>query len=171
VKGIRHILNHHPDDASLTWPLVSHGEYLTSAMYSANFQLLTKYNFTFDVQLNPHQYQALLGLIRQHPGVPVAIDHLGTLRLTPDSQENLKLIESWKTQVRRLAAEPQVFMKLSMLWFTSGNSHACDVENCKDLMVQPLVRYVIDVFGPHRCMFASNYPVCTSPIVRVTASA
>lgn len=43
VVGIRMILNHHPEDASLTWPQVEHGDFFTSDKFRAGcVPLLTR---------------------------------------------------------------------------------------------------------------------------------
>ena len=57
----------------------------------------------------------------------------------------------WREGMRALAAMPQVFCKISEL----GLLHAAwTVESNRRVVVE-----AIDIFGPSRCMFASNFPV------------
>ena len=93
--------------------------------------------------------------VRQVPGVPVVIDHLGCLKLT-GGDEDAAALAVWREGMKALAAVPHVHMKLSMLPYTLSGWH----EKAEAAAtVRGLVREVIALFGVKRCMFASNYPV------------
>lgn len=72
-----------------------------------NFALLGKYNFSFDFQGNPHQLLAAAALFKQHPNIPVVIDHLGTLYLRgeEDKSESLRV---WREGLQAMAKLPHV---------------------------------------------------------------
>lgn len=59
MRGIRQILNHHPTNPNLTWPKVERPNYLTSEDWKSGYALLEKYNFSFDLQINPHQLKVI----------------------------------------------------------------------------------------------------------------
>ena len=149
VVGVRHIINHEP-----SWPNVRE-DYLSNAVFRANYALLAQHKLSFDMQLNPHQMLAAAEFVASVPGVPVVIDHLGCLKLTGGDGDAASLAV-WRAGLTALAAVPHVFMKLSMLPYTLAGWH----ENAEAAAtVRGLVREVIALFGTSRCMFASNYPV------------
>lgn len=65
TRGIRQILNHHPTNSKLIWPKVERSDYLTSEDWRSNYQLLQKYNLSFDLQINPHQLKVNFFLFKK----------------------------------------------------------------------------------------------------------
>lgn len=72
-------------------------------------------------------------IAERHPGLPIAIDHLGA----PAS-------ETWQHDLERAAQYPQVYCKLSGLT-RFGEPRA-------------YVRHAMALFGPQRLMFGSDWP-------------
>ena len=150
--GVRMILNHHPDDSSLTWPQVESGELLRSSIFRQGMTLLDQRNLSFDLSCNPHQIEDAVKVFRDFPGIRVIINHFGFLHDGEDeTHERL-----WREGMRALAALPNIYVKLSMFWFAMEGFHQ---DPSKEERVRGLVREMIDTFGCDRCMFASNYPV------------
>ncbi len=53
MKGIRQIINHHPENPGLTWPKVHSGDYLTTdEKFRRGYALLQKYGLSFDLQVS-----------------------------------------------------------------------------------------------------------------------
>lgn len=150
--GVRMILNHHPDNAALTWPQVEHGGFMRSPLFREGLALLEKYNLTFDLSCNPHQIEDAVAVFRDFPGVRVVINHLGFIHDGEDQAHEAL----WRRGMHALAELPNMHIKLSMLWFARSGYHQ---DAAKEADVRSFVREVIDIFGPERCMFASNYPV------------
>ena len=146
------ILNHHSENMDLTWPQVEHGEFLRSSIMGEGMALLEKHNLAFDLSCNPHQVADAVTLLKQFPALPVVVNHLGFFH---DGEQDTHE-ELWREGIRAMAALPNIFMKLSMLWFGRDGYH---LEAEKEVKIRSLVREVIDAFGCERCMFASNYPV------------
>lgn len=140
VKGIRQILNwsenskytagNRPDD-------------LTNKLWIKNFGLLKKYNLSFDMQICPEQMADAVKLAHRYPDISIVIDHAG---MPIPEYRSL-----WESGVFNLSKYPNVFVKIS--GFGMFNHHWT-----KDSVVK-YVEYVINCFGPERCMFASNFPV------------
>lgn len=150
VKGIRQILNHHPTNANLTWPNVTE-DFLKNETWKKNFGKLAQYNFSFDMQLNPHQIEDAVDLIKKHPNITIIINHIATLHLPEDNLERSAAIELWKTGISKLAALPNVYIKISMLGFTAPDWPT-------NPTVKDAVRHVITHFTTSRCMVVSNFP-------------
>ncbi len=147
VKAIRQVLNVAPD-----WPRNGAnglGELLDNPQFGRGYAQLGKFGLGFEMQLNPHQYLKGARLAALHPDVPVVINHLGT-PLLQDLQGGGPVF--WEGMTALSAAGDHVFIKISMLGYI-------DPEWDKNPLVTDAVLRVIDLFGAHRCFFASNYPV------------
>lgn len=151
-RGVRMILNHHPDNPDLTWPQVEHGDFLHSSIFQEGIALLGEKGFSFDLQCNPHQLEDAATVFGKFPQTRVILNHLGLMHDGEDEAHE----EMWRNGMRALAEVPHVYAKLSMLWFARNNFHQDGVEEAK---IRNMVREVVDLFGCDRCMFASNYPV------------
>ena len=77
---------------------------------------------------------------------PIVLDHLGTpwLETTADQA-------AWNSGMRECARRENICVKISGLW-------PLDRAWRPDRIAAP-VRLVVDLFGPGRCLWASNYPV------------
>jgi predicted TIM-barrel fold metal-dependent hydrolase len=143
VRGIRHIVNWHPDPAKT---FVIRPDLLTDDRWLAGFALLRKYDLSFDLQLYPAQMEDAARLANRHPDTSVILNHAGM-----PVDRNAEGIAQWRRGMRALAANPNVSVKISGLgmldWHWTTDS------------IRPFVLETIDIFGADRSMFASNFPV------------
>jgi predicted TIM-barrel fold metal-dependent hydrolase len=142
VRGIRHILNVHPDPA-YTYMSEDH---LLDPVWQENFGLLERHGLSFDMQLYPHQMADGAALAAQHPGVQFVVNHAGMF-----ADRTLAGWRGWKNGMRALAAFPNVAVKISGLGMFD---HRWTIES-----LRPYVLETLDAFGVERAMFASNFPV------------
>ncbi|WP_033072901.1 amidohydrolase family protein [Sphingopyxis sp. MWB1] len=141
VRGIRQILNWHPDPARSYTPRDLSGD----ERWREGFGLLGKYGLSFDLQCYAGQMPGLAPLIERHPGIPVIVNHMGMPVMSdPDG------ITDWRRGMQALATLPHVSVKISGMGFIYRDWTA--------QKIAPLVEEVIDRFGPGRCMFASDTP-------------
>lgn len=141
VRGIRHIVNWHPDrQRSYT------GADLTRTdRWAAGFARLAEHGLSFDLQCYPAQMIAVARIAQRHPDVPVMVNHMGMPVLTdPDG------IADWRRGMAALARLPQVSVKLSGFGFIRRDWDAA--------LVRHFVAETIDLFGPDRLMAASDFP-------------
>lgn len=141
VRGIRHIVNWHPDPRRT----YTERDLTQDEKWRAGYALLGKYRLSFDLQCYPGQMAGLAPLIARHPETPVIINHLGMPVL--DDVDGLSV---WRQGLALLAAQPHVAIKLSGFGFIRRAWTIAEIA--------PLVREVIDLFGPQRCMFATDFP-------------
>ncbi|MBJ7444225.1 MAG: amidohydrolase family protein [Sphingobium sp.] len=141
VKGIRHIVNWHPDPKRTYGPV----DLTCDPQWQAGYGLLAKHGLSFDLQCYPGQMPGLVALIERHPDIPVIINHMGMPVLT-DPQG----IGDWRRGMAALAALPHVAVKLSGMGFIRRD---WTKEN-----IASFIRETIDLFGVERCMFASDTP-------------
>ncbi|TMJ02430.1 MAG: thioesterase [Alphaproteobacteria bacterium] len=110
------------------------------------YALLEKYRFSFDVQTPWWHLDALAELARDFPGTQIVIVHTAL----PHDRSN-DALAGWRAALEVAAAQPNVAIKISGLgrpglpWTLTANG--------------PIIRDTINIFGPERCMFASNFPV------------
>lgn len=148
VRGIRQILNWEP-----TWPFVAHGTVISSPEFEKGFALLGKHGLSFDLHINPYQMPAAAALLSKYPDVPVVVDHLGCVKFGT-ARPDQEVFEEWRAGIRALAAAgPHVHVKISMPVYADKD---WDGPNS---MVPVVVHELLDLFGPQRCMVATNYPV------------
>ena len=141
VRGVRHIINWHVDPRRTYTPRDVTGD----AAWQAGFGLLAKYGLSFDLQCYPGQMPGLAALIARHPDIPVILNHAGMPIDTGAAG-----LASWSAGMKALAALPHVAVKLSGFGFI----HRTWTRE----QIRPYVLDAIDLFGPDRCLFASDFP-------------
>ena len=90
--------------------------------------------------------EAAARLVRDFPQVTFVLMHAGMLEdRSPAGWTR------WRAGLRALAAAPNVHVKLSGL---GTFERACSVD-----LWGPVIRETVELFGPARCMFGSNFPI------------
>lgn len=136
LKGIRHQVHDEPDPRWLCRDDVRAG--LTAvAEAGLVYDLLTK---------TPH-LPAALETAQALPQLSFVVDHISKPLIGDD-------LEPWASELRALAALPNVSCKLS------GMVTEASWTDWKVSDLQPYVDVVLDAFGPGRVMFGSDWPVC-----------
>jgi predicted TIM-barrel fold metal-dependent hydrolase len=111
-----------------------------------NVAYLADYNWSFDLQVFAAQMQGAAELADSAPKVTFILQHAGMLEdLSPRGWEE------WRAGMRLLASRPNIVSKLSALGtFIHKNDPA---------HIAAIVHETIQIFGPERCLFGSNFPV------------
>ena len=94
----------------------------------------------------PPQIPRVVEILKQVPDLSVALCHCGS----PWDQSETGLTH-WREGLQQLAQLPRVHCKVSGLGMFNPSWRAQDL--------RPIVLQVIDIFGPERVMFGSNFPV------------
>ncbi|MGC5054037.1 amidohydrolase family protein [Micromonospora sp. DT48] len=136
LTGIRHLVQSEPDPAYLDRPDVRRG---IAAVGDAGL--------VFDLLVRQHQLPMAARLAHDLPQVRFVLDHLGKPALgTPE-------FDHWRRDLRALAAAPNTVAKVSGLT-TEVPRSPWTVDD-----LRPAVDHALDVFGPDRLMFGSDWPV------------
>ncbi len=135
--GIRHITQDEPDENFIVRPEVVRG-----------LKVLQKHQVPFDLLFYVQHLRHASTLAEMLPELPMVIDHLSKPRIK--SQE----IKTWRTDLVKASQYPNVFCKLS------GMVTEADWKHWKPQDLKPYVETALEAFGPERCMFGSDWPVC-----------
>lgn len=142
VRGVRHILGHTDDPDG---DRVGRPDLTALPAWERGYALLAKYALSFDLQVFPRQMAGAAAVAARHPDVPVAICHTGfPWDRSPEGRA------AWRRGMAAFAEMPHTYVKLSgpamvMIDWTAGS-------------FGDFIHASIDLFGPRRCMFASNVP-------------
>jgi len=142
-RGVRQILSHLPGRPDISFaprPLMA------DATWQRGLRAVAEAGLRFDLQLYPEQMAAAAELFSRHADMPVILDHAGSPH---DPSEDGQAL--WRAGTARLAELPQVSVKLSG-WgmFDAGWTGES---------ITPKVAHLLEVFGPERVMFGSDFPV------------
>jgi predicted TIM-barrel fold metal-dependent hydrolase len=159
---------------------------MSDAKFREGFAKLGPRNLTFDVTAFHTQLDECYDLAKAFPDTSVVIDHLGCLlRVGPYAGRDEEIFADWKAGLARLAALDNVTVKAGGLGMRmcgfDFRSRAVPPDS-KELATlwRPFIETAIDLFGPERTMFESNFPVdkgyfsyrtCWNALKRVTAGA
>ena len=138
---------------------------LGDAAFREGVATLGKYGMSFDAWLYHPQIPELTALARARPEVTIILDHIGgVLGIGPYAGKRAEVMARWKADMAELATCPNVVVKVGGLTMPiSGYGWEKDPAPPTSEALAALTRdwylYVIETFGPDRCMFESNFPV------------
>jgi L-fuconolactonase len=136
LVGFRHLVQEETDPGFLDRPDVRRG---IAAVGAAGL--------VFDLVIRSHQLPAAVRLARALPEVQFVLDHLGKPAL-PCPRD-----DGWARDLRTFAQLPNTAAKLS------GLATEADWSSWTPADLRPAVEHALDVFGPSRLMFGSDWPV------------
>jgi predicted TIM-barrel fold metal-dependent hydrolase len=143
MRGVRMQLQWHKNPE---YQFASSPDLARDPTLQKNVAYLADYGWSFDLQVFAGQMQGAAELADSAPKVTFILQHAGMIEdLSPEGWEQ------WRKGMRLLASRPNVVSKLSALGtFIHKNDPA---------HVAVVVHETIDIFGPERCLFGSNFPV------------
>ena len=133
---------------------------LRDATFRAGFACIARLGLTFDAWLYYPQFAELAELARAFPAVPIVLNHMGgPLGIGPYAGRRDEVFIAWRTGLATLASCANIVIKLGGRTMTQSGYgwHKRDAPPGSAAMT-PYMRACIDLFGPARCMFESNFP-------------
>jgi L-fuconolactonase len=137
LVGIRHQVHDEMDAQWLLRPDVDRG-----------LGVVSDAGLAYDILIRPRELPAALALARAFPDMRLVIDHLAKPPIASGE------IDEWAAQMEPFRDLPHVFCKLSGM-VTEANWTSWTPADLK-----PYVARVLDIFGPDRVMYGSDWPVC-----------
>jgi len=135
--GVRHVTQDEPDD-----------DFIVRVDVLRGLKVLETHGVPFDLLFYPRHLRHVPTLARFLPDLPMVIDHLAK----PPIKDHR--LDDWLPDFRAAAACPNVSCKLS------GMITEADWQRWTFADLKPYVRAALDLFGPDRLMFGSDWPVC-----------
>jgi L-fuconolactonase len=123
-------------------------QYFGNKVFAQGLKALAAQGFTYDLLIYHHQFPEAIRCMEQCPDLGVMLDHLGKPAIGAGE------IKKWKEQVRILAANPNVYCKLS------GMVTEADWKRWRYEDFAPYFEIAGEFFGTHRLCFGSDWPVC-----------
>lgn len=133
--------------------------------FREGYARLAKYGLSFDAWLYHTQIPELTALARANPETTIVFDHFGgPIGIGPYEGKRAEIFAQWKKDVAELASCPNVTAKLGGINMAVNGFgwHKRELPPTSDELVaatRDWYLHSIDVFGPGRCMFESNFPV------------
>lgn len=137
-KGVRPMIQDLPDD---DWMLRGDVQWA--------FQVVSDLGLTFDALGFPRHLSNFLTILKRYPDMRAVVDHCMKPQIGDHSPESFQF---WADGMTRIAAETQSFCKLSGI-VTEAKT------GCTQDDLRPYVDHVLEVFGPRRIMWGSDWPV------------
>lgn len=125
-------------------------EWIVQQKVIKHLKLLAEAQFPIDLQANPRHLPFLIQLLEEIPELWAVIDHIAKPPIYNGGE-----MEPWATEMKQLAAYPNVMCKLSGVVPGSKTKGVWTNE-----MAIPFVKHVIESFGKKKVMFGSDWPVC-----------
>ena len=138
LVGIRHQVHDEPDPRWLLRDDVQRG---IAAVGEAGL--------VYDLLVRTRELPAALETVRRNREVSFVVDHAAKPRIAAGSWD-----ADWEKALAPFSDEPNVTCKLS------GLVTEADWRSWTPEQLEPYVRRVVGWFGPQRCMFGSDWPVC-----------
>ncbi|MDQ0511547.1 amidohydrolase family protein [Ancylobacter amanitiformis] len=134
LRGLRPMLQDIPADDWIADPA------LTPAI-----EAMIEHDLAFDALVLPRHLRPLLDLATRYPALRIVIDHGAKPSITEGR------ISRWRADLAALAAQPNVWCKLSGLLTEAGGRGPA--------AVRPYAETLLDLFGAGRLIFGSDWPV------------
>lgn len=135
--GIRHITQGEKDDDFIVRDDVVRG-----------LKVLEKHQVPFDLLFYVKHLKHAATLAKKLPTLPMVIDHLAKPQIKDHK------VDGWIEHLKAAAKFPNVYCKLS------GMVTEADWKAWKPADLKPYVDAALEAFGPDRCMYGSDWPVC-----------
>jgi predicted TIM-barrel fold metal-dependent hydrolase len=164
-RGIRPQSVSYDDNLDSLKHVMGQPHLLMDPTFRAGFAQLAPMGLSCDIYVMDAQLPEVIDIARAFPGTQIILNHTGgPVGIKPYVGRREERFAYWRDQLRTLAQCPNVAIKvggfgMALCGFpTSANQPRAGSEAlAKDW--KPYVETAIELFGPRRCMFESNYPV------------
>tara|TARA_R110002033_G_scaffold143959_1_gene182052 strand:+ start:869 stop:1699 length:831 start_codon:yes stop_codon:yes gene_type:complete len=137
LKGYRHIVQEEADH-----------NFLLRSDFLRGISKLEQYGAVYDILIFPHQLGATLEFVKKFPNQKFVIDHIAK----PYIKDGF--YDGWAAMMKEVAKHENVYCKIS------GMITEADFKNWTPEQIHPYMLLTLEAFGPERCMYGSDWPVC-----------
>jgi L-fuconolactonase len=124
--------------------------YLARPEVRRGLQALADRDLAFDLVVRVDQLRACAAAAEATPSLTFVLDHLGK----PSIRDGAAGLAAWRAALTPVSEQPNVYAKLS------GLVTEADPLTWRPVDLYPFIDTALELFGPHRLMFGSDWPVC-----------
>jgi len=138
---------------------------LADRSFREGYAVLKEFDLSFDAWVYHPQIPEVADLARAFPDTTIILDHMGApLGVGPYASRREETLREWRANLAGLAKCPNVNVKVGGFGVPSFGldfSAYDDPPSSEELASawRPLIETCVELFGPTRCMFESNFPV------------
>jgi predicted TIM-barrel fold metal-dependent hydrolase len=143
VCGVRQQIHWHEKEL---YRFASRPDVMNDAAWRRGLAEVGRRGLLFELQVFPGQMRDAERLVADFPEVQFVLLHAGMIEDRSDAGW-----AEWRRGMTALAARPNLSVKLSGL----GTFR----RSCDEADWRPVIERTIDMFGPSRCLFGSNFPI------------
>jgi L-fuconolactonase len=137
-KGVRHVVQDEPDD-----------DFMMRDAFVRGIEKLDEYGLVYDILIYPKQLKCARRLAEKFPMQMFVLDHIAKPFIKKGE------LQPWKKEMQELARCENVWCKVS------GMVTEADWKGWKPGDFVPYMDAALEMYGPERLMFGSDWPVCT----------
>lgn len=137
LVGFRHITQSEPKG------------FMTDPTFIEGVTTILEEDYRYDVLIFWHQMEEAIEMIQALPEKLMVLDHIAK----PNIQDGRIL--KWKKSMKELAEFEHLYCKIS------GMITEAHWQYWTENDLRPYIDVAMETFGPDRCMFGSDWPVCT----------
>ena len=138
LKGIRDIVQDHPDS-----------NYLARPQVDKNVKELGKRGLAYDILTKTPELPGAIELVKNNSDVQFILDHISKPYISK------REFEPWRSLITEIAKYENVVCKVS------GIVTEADWKNWNIKDIKPYFDIILENFGANRLMYGSDWPVCT----------
>jgi predicted TIM-barrel fold metal-dependent hydrolase len=161
-RGIRHSVGYTDPPVR---PTSNTPHMLADPKFRKGFSHLHRYGLTFEAWLYYMQLHDVVELARAFPETTIILNHLGGPLGVGHWEGKLdEVFQAWKLAIAEVATCPNVYAKVGGLGMGYLNGFGWEKRpkppTSNELLAvnRRWFEHTIEVFGPNRCMFESNFP-------------
>jgi predicted TIM-barrel fold metal-dependent hydrolase len=143
LRGVRQQLHWHENPA---YRYAAAPDVMLRPGWQRGLREVMRRGLVFELQVFPGQYGDALHMIDAFPDVTFVLLHAG---MPQDRSDSGRL--QWRRGLAQFAQRDNLYVKLSGL---GTFTRSCELRNWR-----PIITETLDAFGPHRCLFGSNFPI------------
>lgn len=162
-KGIRHMAPWHEGMDFFNLPITEH--MMCEEDFRQGVACLTRLGLVFDAWVIFTQLDDVVDLARAVPEASIVLNHIGTpVGVGPYAgKQRGEVFDTWRAGMARIAEMPNVTVKIGGMLMTLQGLIPDDVDGPMtseqaERALRDHVLTTIELFGPDRCMFESNFP-------------
>jgi predicted TIM-barrel fold metal-dependent hydrolase len=164
-KGVRNRLDWDPNPLfGRAYDPTKQGVMVSDA-FRKGFAALKPLGLSYDALCLHPQLPDVIDLARRFPDTPIILNHMGApVRVGPYATHPDETYRAWRASLAELARSPNVLVKLGGIGMNTFGSPSFNRQPPSDSATmaaeaKPFIDACIEIFGPSRCMFESDYPV------------